>query len=256
MKEIKFTLIELLVVIAIIAILASLLLPTLNKARSRAQALKCVSNQKQFMLAQIKYANVYNGHMAVIVPFLYPTWTETFVGLLSRRFSATGGLQKGNGYIPLSVMTCPARPPDPAKFGPDVPGSQFDQFSSTYGMWKYWGIAERHEETGPIFGSTSKEPPNPRCLTILPGRAKAPSRTFVLADTLRSVNALSDMGKQFYYFLPNTITENSGVGTVHSGRANCGFIDGHVEAMTPQEMAGVPTRLEAYIDGNFVPRNL
>ncbi|MDP6354154.1 MAG: DUF1559 domain-containing protein, partial [Planctomycetota bacterium] len=79
-----FTLIELMMVIAIIAILASLLLPSLKSAREKARMVKCKQNLRQIGVAMQLYSNEYMGQypQAGLPPFeddlsaLYPKFVD------------------------------------------------------------------------------------------------------------------------------------------------------------------------------------
>src|SRR3954465_5895857 len=67
-ERVGFTLVELLVVIGIIAVLLGILLPTLGKARASARQVQCMSNLRQFYMADVNYMNRWrNWHL--------PGWT-------------------------------------------------------------------------------------------------------------------------------------------------------------------------------------
>jgi prepilin-type N-terminal cleavage/methylation domain-containing protein/prepilin-type processing-associated H-X9-DG protein len=83
-----FTLVELLVVIGIIALLISILLPSLNAAREQARTAKCLSNLQQLGLAAVTYTSANRGYIVPADVFYSNgdahgrTWTDTWVTIL------------------------------------------------------------------------------------------------------------------------------------------------------------------------------
>lgn len=112
-KKARFTIMELMIVVAILMILASLLLPALKKARSKAAEVGCRNQLKQIGLLWIQYTDTFDGHL----PLSYSSnsnWSSNLysAGLLKpwKENTGTGLAGREADKRNCKLLQCPGNP--------------------------------------------------------------------------------------------------------------------------------------------------
>ena len=145
-----FTLIELLVVVAIIAILASLLMPALARAKRSSHVAACSSNLRQMGISIQVYATSFSDEMPIIWERKY--FEPPIPGLDGRgRGNTMFGQLLKHTQIPMTSFRCPADPrqyeldefhfwePLPTEVADELNMIQFDYSANAVG----WGMSAR-----------------------------------------------------------------------------------------------------------------
>ena len=201
-----FTLIELLVVIAIIAILASMLLPALGKARETARSIKCMNNAKQLGMAYFNYVDDNKDY--TLVATQNGTKWFWFCELVDSYLNKN-----------RQIITCPKHVSD----NPDP----WDRRTAHYAL-----NDQSFGTYAPPHSPTSNQTVSWRFSSLTSFRGCSPSSLLMISEPYRWAGYSTVTDAQFI----RPQTDYYMISLKHKNAANAFFADGHAEAIKIDRM--------------------
>ena len=226
MRKHTFTLIELLVVIAIIAILAAMLLPSLNSARCKARSIGCVSNLKQCGTAMNSYTMDNQDYFSISYDKTFGPWKgwgDFCASYFAAEDNAHPGYFRNRGKNNI-VICCPEKRYEGSDVNPgcgskpetsswNIPGSVMSDYVYNFSLAGIIG-SDGVVDSDPYNGEN-------RAAKII--RVKQTSKTLMLTDGRYGYGSLA------YYSRTGIGNTYATVHYRHTKGANVLFVDGHAE---------------------------